>query len=67
VKLEEEHEQEQQSVVPVANEDETPPPPASEKSFGEFDSLESGLMLERTNTNSSFRSLNTDSGWAHKY
>jgi hypothetical protein len=67
VKLEEEQEHEQQSVVPVANEDETPPPPASEKSFGEFDSLESGLMLERTNTNSSFRSLNTDSGWAHKY
>jgi hypothetical protein len=38
----------------------------SEKSL-EFDSLEGGLMLERTNTNSSLRSLNSESGWMSKY
>jgi hypothetical protein len=39
----------------------------SERSL-EFDSLEGGLMLERTNTNGSLRSLNSDSGgWMNKY
>jgi hypothetical protein len=55
-------EENEETVAPPTGEE-----PRSEKSFGEYDSLESGLMLERTNTNSSFRSLNTDSGWAHKY
>lgn len=38
----------------------------SEKSL-EFDSLEGGLMLERTNTNNSLKSLNSDGGWVNKY
>lgn len=38
----------------------------SEKSL-EFDSVEGGLMLERTNTNGSLKSLNSEGGWISKY
>jgi hypothetical protein len=38
----------------------------SEKSF-EYDSVEGGVMLERTNTNNSFKSGNSSSGWLNNF